>query len=148
MADQNDGRGLRLRVAFYILVAGLLMVSGQAVILGINKFPGQIFAPPLADGVQFAPPSLNSLLERPKKRQLLINGISFSPGDFQKFRGQGIVAKSSNVMNVEDAVFELFVEDAWLDLKGCLGGFEGFAEGDEAGGGPRREIERVEQAES
>src|ERR1700761_3522391 len=52
-----------------------------------------------------------------------------------------------DVLDVEDAVFELFVEDAWLDLKGGLRGFEGLAEGDESGGGAGREVERVEEAE-
>src|SRR5437879_7381210 len=53
-----------------------------------------------------------------------------------------------DVLDVEDAVFELLVEDAWLDLEGGLGGFEGFAKGDETGGGARCEVERVEEAES
>ena len=46
-----------------------------------------------------------------------------------------------DVLDVEDAVLELFVEDAWLDLEGGLGGLEGFAESDETGGGAGREVE-------
>lgn len=52
-----------------------------------------------------------------------------------------------DVLNVEDAVLELFVEDAGLDLEGGLGGFEGFAEVDEAGGGVRSEVEGVDEAQ-
>ncbi len=53
-----------------------------------------------------------------------------------------------DVLDVEDAVLELFVKDAGLDLEGGLGGFERLAERDEAGGGAGSEVEGVEEAQA
>ena len=60
---------------------------------------------------------------------------------------EGGAGGGADVLDVEDAVFEFFVEDAGLDFEGGLGGLEGFAQRNEAGGGAGCEIERVEQAE-
>src|ERR1700733_9325577 len=51
------------------------------------------------------------------------------------------------VLDIEDAVLELFVEDSRLDFEGGLRGREGFADRDETGGGAGREVEGVEEAE-
>src|ERR1700733_10746835 len=53
-----------------------------------------------------------------------------------------------DVLDVKDAVLELFVKDAGLDLEGGLGRFEGLAQGEEVGGGAGGEVEGVEEAEA
>ena len=51
----------------------------------------------------------------------------------------------ADILNVEDVVFELFVEDTGLNLEGGLRRLQRLSEGDEAGGGAWGEIERVEE---
>ena len=51
---------------------------------------------------------------------------------------EGGTGGGSDVLDVENSVFELFVEDSRLYLEGGLRGCEGFADFDEAGGGTGR----------
>ena len=70
----------------------------------------------------------------------LFGGGDVGVGGFGEVSEEDVMPESGSggggyVLDVEDAVLELFVEDAGLDLEGGLGGLEGFAKGEEAGGG-------------
>ncbi len=60
---------------------------------------------------------------------------------------EGGAGAGADVLDIEDDVFEVFVEDAGLDFEGGLGVFEGIFEFEQGCGGAWGEVEGVGEAE-